>query len=179
MKKSGQVWIETVLYTLIGLTLIGLALGFVMPKINEARDRAFVEQAISSLSDLDEKMSNVIQTGPGNVRQTELLMKKGEFYVNASSNEIGMILSGITKPYSEPGVEIDIGRIRVNSSVGPKTSTVYLRAVYGVNIINITYRGEDGYKKFTAASVPYKFVMENNGTSNGQIWINIEEISNR
>jgi len=103
-------------------------------------------------------------------------MKRGEFYVDANSNEIGMILRDLTKPYSEPGVEIDIGRIKVNSSVGPKTSTVYLRAVYSVNI---TYRGEDMDKKFTAASAPYKLLMENKGSSGGQIWINIDEISNR
>ena len=57
--KSGQVWIETVLYTLIGLVLIGLALGFIMPKINEARDKALVEQAINSLAELDSKITEV------------------------------------------------------------------------------------------------------------------------
>lgn len=177
MKKRGQVWIETVLYTLIGLTLMGLALGFIMPKINEAKDRAFVEQAINSLSELDEKMNSVIQTGTGNVRQTEFLMKRGEFYINASSNELGMVLREITKPYSEPDVEIDLGRIKVKTEVGPKTSTVYLRAVYGVNI---TYRGSDSDKKLTAASVPYKLSMENKGSASGQmIWVDIDEISNR
>ena len=55
--KKGQVWIETVLYTLIGISLIGLVLAFVTPKINEAKDRAVVEQTINSLSTFDEKMN--------------------------------------------------------------------------------------------------------------------------
>ena len=178
MKTRGQVWIETVLYTLIGLTLMGLALGFVMPKINEARDRALVEQAISSLSDFDGKINEVIQTGTGNVRQTEFLMKKGEIYINSSHDEILMTISGLTKLYSEDGVEIDIGRIKVKSELGQKTSTVYLRAVYSSNV-NLTYKGRDEGRKFTPASTPYNFFIENKGTPNGQILINLDEISNR
>lgn len=178
MKKRGQVWIETVLYTLIGLALMGLALGFIMPKINEARDRSLVEQAISSLSEFDGKINEVIQTGAGNVRQTEFLMKKGELYINSSNDEVLMILSGLSKPYSEPGIEIDIGRIKVKSEVGQKTSQVYLRTVYSMNV-NITYREIDADKKFTPASTPYKFFIENKGSSSGQTWINLDEISNR
>src|SRR3972149_10097198 len=126
MNKKAQVWIETVLYTLIGLALMGLALGFVMPKINEARDRALVEQAISSLSSLDSKITEAIQTGTGNVRQTEFLMKRGEIYINASFDEIDLTLDGLAKPYSEPGVKIQMGRVTVISTEGQKTSSVKL-----------------------------------------------------
>lgn len=178
MKNRGQVWIETVLYTLIGLTLMGLVLGFVMPKINETKDRALIEQAINSLSDLDAKISNVIQTGPGNVRQTEFLMKKGEFYVNASADRIEMVLN-VAKPYSEPNITVYIGKIKVLSEVGQKTSRVYIRADYKDYNINITYNEEEDEKKFTAAPTPYKFFIENRAAANTPGWININEISNR
>ena len=36
---KGQVWVETVLYTLIGLALIGVVLAIITPKINETRDK--------------------------------------------------------------------------------------------------------------------------------------------
>ena len=176
MKKSGQVWIETVLYTLIGLALIGLALGFIMPKINEARDRATIEQAINSLAEFDAKVNEVIETGTGNVRQIEFYMKKGELHINSSSyaannfSEISMTLDGLSKPYSEPGVEINIGRIKVNSSVGQKTSSVSLRVPY--LRVNITYDGSNIDKTFTSASTPYEFFIKNEGT-----WIDINEVS--
>jgi type II secretory pathway pseudopilin PulG len=173
MNKIGQVWIETVLYTLIGLALMGLALGFIMPKINEARDKALVEQAINSLAELDGKVTTAIQTGPGNIRQAEFLMKKGELYINSSSNEIIFVLKDLTKPYSQPGVNISMGRVVVLSE-GEKPSTVYLRLIYGANI---TYNGKDEDKKFTAASTPYKFSIVNKGTVNGRIWADIKEIS--
>ena len=76
-KKRGQVWVETVIYTLIGLALIGLVLGFVSPRLDRARDDAVVEQSIGSLGDLDGKINEVLQA-PGNVRQIDFTMKKGE-----------------------------------------------------------------------------------------------------
>ena len=45
---KGQIWVETVLYTLIALALIGITLAFVMPKINESKNNLIVEQTISS-----------------------------------------------------------------------------------------------------------------------------------
>ncbi len=171
-KRKGQVWIETVLYTLIGLALMGAALGFIMPKINEARDRALVEQAINSLSDLDARINEVIQTGTGNRRISELLLKKGELYFNASADEIILTLSDLSKPYSEPNVTIDIGRIKVRSELGQKRSKVYLRAIYNSNI---TYAGKDEDKKVSAATIPYRFYIDNRGPLGGKIWVDITE----
>ena len=174
MRRLGQVWIETVLYTLIGLALIGLTLGFVMPKINEARDRALVDQAINSLGDLDSKVTEVIQTGAGNIRQTEFLMKRGELYINASSDEIDMLISGLTAPYSEPGVEINIGRIKTKTTSEQGGNSVYLRAVYNANL---TYKKSDNAVKFNPASTSYKFFIKNAGNTNGKSWIDIDEVS--
>jgi uncharacterized cupin superfamily protein len=174
--RKGQVWIETVLYTLIGLALIGVALGFIMPKINEARDKALVEQAIGSLNEVDSKVNEVIERGTGNIRQTEFLMKKGEFYVNSKTDEIVFVLTGLSAPYSEPGVEITSGRVKITSEVGQKTSTVMLKVAYNVNI---TYNLREEDKKFNAAATAYKLSIENKGPLNGKIWVNIEEISNR
>ena len=66
--KRGQIWVETVLYTLIGLTLIGIVLAIVTPKINESRDRIVVEQSIESLKIFDEKIKEVSENAVGNTR---------------------------------------------------------------------------------------------------------------
>ena len=68
--RSAQVWIETVLYTLIGLALIGIVLTFVMPRINEAKDKIVVEQTIASLNAFDEKIQMTLQA-PGSRRRVE------------------------------------------------------------------------------------------------------------
>lgn len=174
MNIRAQVWIETVLYTLIGLALIGLALGFIMPKINEARDRLLVEQAINSLSVLDEKVHTVIDTGMGNARTAEFSMKKGELYFNVANDEIVFVLAGLTKPYSQPGIEIQSGRIYILSSTEQKTSSVSLKVNYTANIV-FGWKDED--KKFDASATPYNFLIENNGTQDAREMINIKEIS--
>lgn len=174
--KKAQVWVETVLYTLIGLALIGIALGFIMPKVNDYKDKLLVEQAITSLNALDGKIVEVMETGIGNKRTIEFSMKKGELYFNASGNEIRMILSELNKPYSEPGAEIDSGRMRILSEEGQKKSTAYLKIGY---LDDIKYKGSDELKKFTPSSTPYTFSIENLGMQNGRETINIEEISDR
>ncbi len=174
--KKGQVWIETVLYTLIGLALIGIALGFIMPKINETRDRVLVEQAVSSLGVLDDKINEVIQRGMGNVRENEISMKRGELYFNSSADEIIFVIRGLGKPYSQPGVEISQGRIKLKTVTEAKTNTVYLKTKYSANI---TFAGREELIKFNAAPVPYRFFAENKGNVNTNTWIDISEASNR
>ena len=176
MEKRGQVWIETVLYTLIGLALIGLALGFIMPKINQARDKALVDQAVNSMNAFDEKINEAIERGPGNRRETEFSIKKGELYINSSGDEVMLVISGLSKPVSQPDVDIQRGRIKQRSVIEQKANSVYLRMNYRANI---TYSNTDEVKKFTAASLPYNFFIENKGYYNNQTIVNIEEISNR
>ena len=48
-RKKGQIWVETVIYTLIAFAMIGLALSFVKPKIDEIQDRGIIEQSITLL----------------------------------------------------------------------------------------------------------------------------------
>src|SRR3989344_7591233 len=127
----GQVWIETVIYTLIGISLIGLVLAFVTPKINEAKDKALVEQSIATLGALDEKINNVIESGSGNIRMVEVTLKKGILSINESKDEIWFVLNDLNKPYSEPNVVIDsFGDIKIKSIKGAKTSSTYIYTKY-------------------------------------------------
>ena len=173
IKKRGQVWVETVLYTLIGLALIGLVLAFVTSKINEARDRITVDQTINSLNAIDEKV-NAVLDAPGNRRFVEFTMKRGEFFVSPESNEIRFVISDLVKPYSEVGKEISVGRIVILSEEGQRDSIVTLTLSYE-GIADIEYAGEEKEKKFTAASIPYKFSITNLGADEDFIKVNIEE----
>jgi type II secretory pathway pseudopilin PulG len=173
-EKKAQVWLETVLYTLIGLALIGVVLGLVYPKINEAKEKVLVEQSINSLSVLDEKINEAIRWGAGNRREAEFSMKKGELYINSTSNEIMFALLGLSKPYSQPGVEISSGRIKIMTISGQKTNSVYLRIPYSADI---TYGQKNEVKKFNAAATPYRFFIENKGEAGASVNIDIVEVS--
>ncbi|MDO8459736.1 MAG: hypothetical protein Q7S74_01370 [Nanoarchaeota archaeon] len=179
--KKGQIWVETVLYTLIGLALIGITLAIISPKISQTKDKLVVEQSINSLNVIDEKINEVLGRGPGNVRIiSDFTIKRGEFYINSTGDSIVYVIKDLNKPYSEPGIPINIGRIKVLSEEGKKSSTVYL-TLYYIDTANITYHGEKDVKKFSAASTPYKFLIENVGDVNntGLFIINIDEVSGR
>lgn len=176
--KIGQIWIETVLYTIIGLTLIGIALSIATPKINESRDRAIIEQTISSLGVWDERIGEVVDKGPGNKRTIPAFtMKHGELIINSTNDEILFVVGGLSKPYSEPGFEIRDGNVRIKSYLEGKSAYLVLKLSYE-NIANITYAGAETEKKFTASSTAYSFSIANLG---GQPYtqIDIEETSRR
>ncbi len=170
MNKTGQVWIETVLYTLIGLALIGIVLAFAMPKINEAKDKSTVEQAINSMNELDEKIG-AVSSVPGNKRFINFYLRTGELVFNSGGEEvINLTIYGLTKPYSQSGVEIKSGRLTIFSLEGQKESSVSLYLTYGKNI---TFDSSDDEKKFTPSSTAYTFSIESEA---GGI-INISETS--
>ena len=163
MKKNGQVWVETVIYILIGLALIGLVLAFVMPKINEQRDRIVVEQTLVSLSALDSKIREVIVGGNGNKRIIDFSMKRGTISIDPIQNKITFVLDGMTKPYSEPDIDIPVGRIKVRTTEGVKTSSVDLTVEYGPGSDIVFEGGNLEIKRLNPSPTPYRISIENKG----------------
>jgi len=175
--KRGQIWVETVLYTLIGLTLIGVVLALATPRINESRDRIIVEQSIESLNVLDEKISEVLDRGGGNVRKISIFtMRRGSLTVDPPNNLVIFFLDDLTKPYSQPGESVKVGRISIFSEEGGKKSSVRLQLNY-TGVANLTYDGGDVLKKFVATTTPYSFSVENKGKVGGLIVVDVRETS--
>ena len=172
----GQVWVETVIYTLIGLSLIGLVLSLVTPRINEYRDRATIEQTIESMSVIDGKINEVLQA-PGNVRVVDFRMKQGALYFDAMNDTIFYVLDGTSAVYSEVGQEASIGRVSVLTERKGSDYTVTLTLPYSVNI---DYSINQTVRKYTAASLPYRFSFTHEGFTLGETsraTVFVEEIS--
>jgi len=159
--KRGQIWVETVIYTLIGLALIGLVLSIITPQINEFKDRAVIEQTIDSLNVFDSKINEVL-SAPGNKRVVDFRMGRGSLYFNTSADQILYVLDDSRVIFSEPGFSIPIGRINVTTEEGAKRHTVSLLLSYNHDL---TFNGVDSVEaiKFTGTSIPYKFTIENKG----------------
>lgn len=181
LNRRGQVWIETVLYTLIGLALIGVVLAVALPRINASKDKILVEQTIEALSVFDGKINEVVITGPGNSRAiSPFSMKRGELYFNSSSDKIIFVLTDLNVLYSESGKEIEIGKLKVLSIEGnnEKTHSTTLTLDYA-DVANITFKEKEDTVKFSAAAVPYSFVIENQGVKNNSALyvVDITEVS--
>lgn len=170
----GQVWIETVIYTLVGLSLIGLVLGLVTPKINEYKDRAVIEQTISSLNVIDGKINEVLQA-PGNVRAVNIRMKRGDLYVDPMNDSLYFVLVDSHVAYSQVGQKTSIGRIQVFTENAGKLYRITLTLPYSVDLTYTT--GE--IKKFSATATPYTFSFSDKGlnSTTGREVVEVRELS--
>jgi len=53
MEKKGQIWVETVIYVLIALIMIGAVLAFINPKVKEIQDKLTLDKTVVLLEELD------------------------------------------------------------------------------------------------------------------------------
>jgi type II secretory pathway pseudopilin PulG len=175
--KKAQIWVETVIYTLIGLTIIGVILAIATPAIERYKDQLVVEQTLSIMNDLDNTIKDVRDAGSGNRRIIpELVVKKGRIEIDSENEEIRYIMEGTRLEYSEPGVFIEQGSMKTyTEQIGDNKN-------YNINIsmdysgVNVTYEGADKKKTFTSASVAYRLALTNKGTTGNMVWIDFEEI---
>jgi len=173
-QKTGQIWVETVIYTLIAFALIGLVLAFVKPKIEEIQDKGIIKQSISVLEDID----LIIKTlgDPGNQRVINLGINKGVFNIDGENNKLFFEIES-RHIYSEPGKNVTIGDVIVLTEKKGKINEVTLTRNYEGEY-NLTYRNMDEIKEISKSSTPYTLLIANKGedASNKTI-INIEVIS--
>jgi type II secretory pathway pseudopilin PulG len=169
--KKGQVWVETVIYTLIGLAIIGLVMAAALPKINQKKDEIAIDQSIEALSNIDDKIYEV-QRAAGNKRVIDLTIKKGSLIIDMEQNTISWVI-GSSFEYSEEGLSVPLGRINVTTTTGNPWE-VELKMGYSMDI---RYNDNNlGTKQFDPAPTPYKLVIENDGkNSNGNIIIALSE----
>jgi len=112
IKKRGQIGVEVVIYTLIGLAIMAIVLASVTPKIKEYSDRAVLKQTEESLNSLDEIIS-AVQLADGNQREANFRIKKGEIIINPKEDSIKFILKNSNLKYSQPGVAFSSGNINI------------------------------------------------------------------
>lgn len=185
-----QVWVETVIYTLIGLTVIGLLLGVSMPVLQEQRDRALIEQAISSLNKIDERVYDTL-AGTGNKRKMDLKIGKGQVIINAPEDKIEWVLESRYQ-FSEANTEITAGKVKfITLPKSPWEVRLTLEMPFD---ITYGYRPplepslpdaqpeNDGeqLKQFSEASLPHSITIENlgipEGATDARTIINFDEV---
>jgi len=169
-KKRGQIWIETVIYTLIGLTIIGILLSIIVPRINQINDKSLVLQSINVLNKIDEQISSTL-VASGNSRQIDLTFKKGEYFINPQENTITFILSDSGLKYSELGETTKQGEVSVLTLEQNRRYSIYLSLSY--DYLNITYDMGKQNKTLSPSPIGYKIIAENNGKINSLNNINL------
>ena len=172
MSKQGQIWVETVIYTLIGLSIIGLVISIIKPAIDEKRDKAVIDQSLEMLNSISSDIDEVRYYGTGNARQIELKIKNGKLEIDSKNDSIIFSMDSSYK-YSELDQSVSIGKINSTTRKKANKYEVLLRLDYK-GILNLTYNEEEKLKNFQAASLPYKITATNFGSSNITSQINID-----
>jgi len=161
--SKAQIWVETVIYTLIGLTIMGIILSVVTPKINQINDRALLSQTKEAMTQINEQVQEILSS-TGQQRDILLTVKKGEYFIDGPGNSISFILKGTGAPISEPDQVIKSGEINILTKT--KTSGKYdVYFVLNYSQYNITYSGKDVNKTFTPAPAGYRLLLINAGSS--------------
>lgn len=168
-KERGQIWVETVIYTLITFIIIGLVLSFVKPKLEEFQDKSIIEQSISMMREIDGIITEIKTEGVGNQRVVELGIKKGIFKIDSGNDTLIFELQG-RYTYSEPGKTYQEGNLFINTEKKGELSTVSVSRKY---TNNITYDGKDELKTINKAATPYKLFISNKGGDNTVIDIGV------
>ena len=170
-KKKGQIWIETVTYTLVAFVIIGLVLTFARPKIQEIQDKTIIEQSISMLKEIDSIINDLNEKGVGNKRKVQMSIKKGEIKLNSTNESLTFYMEGkhmysqLDQPYTEGDLNI---------------LTQQKGAFYNITIekkyttINLTYSGKEETKAFTESPTPYTIFISNKGGNSQNIDFELE-----
>ena len=162
MKKRGQVWVETVIYTLIAFSLIAAVLAFVKPKIDELQDKAVIEQSINLMKDFDSTVRNIIQGGAGNKRILEIAIKEGSLVIDGINDKI--VFEMDTKyVYSEPGEDVSEGNLLIKTEERGALNFITITRDYTGEEFNITFNEKDELKTLTKASTSYRISVTNWG----------------
>ena len=164
-KKGGQVWIETVIYTLIAFILIAAVLAFVRPKIQEMQDQAIIKQSITLIKDIDNLITSVSNGAPGNKRLLELNINQGIFRIDGIQDKLFFELF-TTTTYSEPGVNVTDGNIIIRTDKLGNENKITLERDYNSSKYNITNNNIDEVKSLSKGATAYKLFISNLGGEN-------------
>lgn len=174
-KNKAQVWIETVIYTLIGLVIIGILISVITPSINQKKDQILIQ---GSLDMLKTKFENSIEDlryyGVGNSRTIEMNLKKGILEIDSLNDSIIFKIDSKYK-FSEVNQTINDGKIIKLTQ--QKASGYEVKFILNYSsIVNISYNNQEKVQTFNSAPTPYKIVMTNKGSS-GIVQIDFSSIN--
>ncbi|MBU2615880.1 MAG: hypothetical protein KKC19_02140 [Nanoarchaeota archaeon] len=172
--KRGQVWVETVIYTLVAFTLMGLVLTFAKPKIEELQDKGIIEQSINIMQEIDSIINDI--GSAGNQRVINIGISKGSITVDGTNDKIIFELASVYE-YSEPGSDVQVGNLIVHNEKTGDINNLNMSMTY--NHHNLQLNGEEISTKIGKSSTPYRLIITNKGLEEitGKKIINIEIIN--
>jgi hypothetical protein len=170
--KKGQVWIETVIYLLIGLGVIGVLLAFIKPQIDASIDKSIIEKSIETLNKIDSTINEVYFV-EGNSRTLLIALKKSMMTINPNDETITILVEDSKHEYSEVGRIVDISgtRISVLTNTTQGLTSVMMKLKY--DDLNITIGEQNNELILQPSETPHTLIIRNKGNINQQVNIDV------
>ncbi|MBT4165568.1 hypothetical protein HOE04_00845 [archaeon] len=163
-----QVWVETAIYSLIGLTIIAILLTAAMPQIEKMKDKTIIAQTTEALNQLDNSIIEITES-PGNIRIVYFKLAKGTLEIDPGQEKIIFTLENTKLELSEPGKEITEGNIKLKTEEYGKNFKITLTLDY--SDLDLIY----DQQILQSGTTDYKIKLENTEAINiGKTQINIE-----
>jgi len=159
--KHSQIWIETAIYTLIGLTIIAILLSIAVPQVDKVKDKGIISQTENALNDLNIKILEASET-PGNVRIVYFRLAKGRLEINSQNNSIDYVLENTRLKLSEIGEKINEGDLILETQKSGDRYKVLISINYN-DKINLTNSGNKKNMILQPGSTPYTLNIANKG----------------
>lgn len=158
--KKAQIWIETVIYTLIAIVLLGLVIAFAKPYIEKQKDKAIIDSAIGMMNEIDNQITDVKRKGVSNQREVSFFIKKGQVIVDAPNNEIKFELESTKYEASALGQTIQIPGTALKIKTEKAGSNFKVAIWIKYSDANILYENQDTLKEFETSPSPYRIMVE-------------------
>ncbi len=165
-QKKAQVWVETAIYTLIGLTIIAIVLSVATPQIEKAKERSIISQTEDALNILNNEIREVEQTG-GSVKIVNFKITKGKLEIRPSKDKTNIesnttySLENTKLEFSEEGQEIKVGELSFNTKKSGRSFDVSLTLPH--EGLYITFNEKSKLKTLHASPTPYNIKIKNVG----------------
>jgi len=160
VRMKSQIWVETAIYTLIGLTIIAILLSIAYPQIEKAKDRNIVDQMLNVLNEIDKKVSEIEQS-PASIGYMDIKIGEGSLKIDSSNDVLIYELENTNLELSEVGEDVTERKITLRTEEHGANFRIILKLDYSSEI-DMTYGGEvAGEKILQAGTTPYKLKIEN------------------
>lgn len=140
IRKKSQVWVETAIYTLIGLTIIAILLAIVTPQLEKMKERAILKQTLNALNEINNEIKKVELTS-GTIKIIDFKISKGKLEIDPIKNILIYTLENTNLEFSQKGQRIKDGDITIETEEYGKGFNVVLELSY--ENLDITYNGNN------------------------------------
>ncbi|MBT4136228.1 hypothetical protein HOD75_02030 [archaeon] len=173
VKEKSQIWVETAIYTLIGLTIIAILLSIAYPQIEKAKDRNVVDQMFNVLTEIDKKVSEIEQS-PASIAYMDIKIGEGSLLIDSAGDTLIYTLENTNLELSEVGVDVPEGKIILRTEEHGANFKISLKLDY-TSEIDMTYGGDiAGERILQAGTAPYKLKIENLASNTGTTKIDLD-----